>query len=101
MKLSLHQDKIIIEKYHQGVDFLGYVSFPYHGILRIKTRKRMFINIDKKMNEFKDGKISAKKISQTINSYFGTLKHCDSYKLKIIIIKKYGLIFFQSDKRVC
>ena len=42
LKLSLHYDKIIIRKYHRGIDFLGYISFPYHRILRTKTKKRMF-----------------------------------------------------------
>jgi len=28
LKLSLHPDKIIIRKYYQGIDFLGYVFFP-------------------------------------------------------------------------
>lgn len=40
LKLCLHQDKIIIRRYHQGIDFLGYVSFPYCRILRTKTKKK-------------------------------------------------------------
>lgn len=93
LKLSLHQDKIIIRKYHQGVDFLGYVSFPYFRILRLKTKKRMFRNIKIKIDLLKTGKIAAENFNQTVQSYFGVLKHCDSYNLKIKIIQNYGFIF--------
>jgi len=58
--------KIMIKKYNQGIDFLGYVSFPYHKILRVKTRKRIFKNIKRK----------------NLQSYLGVLKHCNSHKLK-------------------
>jgi len=82
LKLSLHSDKIEIRKYHQGVDFLGYVSFPYHRILRTKTEKRMFGKIKRRVKELRWGKVSPKSFDQTIQSYLGILKHCDSYKIK-------------------
>jgi len=81
LKLSLHPNKISIRKYHQGIDFLGYVSFPYHINLRNKTKKRMFKKIDYKMLEFKNGQVSPQSFNQTLQSYFGVLKHCDSCKL--------------------
>ena len=87
MKLSLHQDKIDIRKYHQGTDFLGYVSFPYHRILRIKTKKRMFKRINDKLSELRQNKITKQSFNQTIQSYFGVLKHCNSYKIKNEFIK--------------
>jgi len=77
LKLHLHPDKIVIKKYNQGVDFLGYVSFPYHRILRIKTRKRMFKKIKCKMEK--------ESFNQTVQSYLGILKHCNSYKLEMEI----------------
>jgi len=82
LKLSLHSDKIKIRKYHQGIDFLGYVSFPHYRILRIKTKKRMFRKIEQRIEELKQGKISRASFDQTIHSYFGVLKHCNSYKLQ-------------------
>jgi len=81
LKLSLHPDKIIIRKYRQGVDFLGYISFPYHKVLRIKTGKRMFRKIRVKIENFKNHKISEESFNQTLQSYFGILKHCSSLKL--------------------
>jgi retron-type reverse transcriptase len=79
LNLSLHPNKIEIKKYHQGVDFLGYVCFPYHRVLRLKTKKRMFRNIESKRNNENFFKI--------LESYFGVIKHCDSHKLKKKILK--------------
>lgn len=82
LKLSLHQDKIVIRKYHRGIGFLGYVSFPRHRILRTKTKKRMFKKISKKLQELRRGIISKESFNQVIQSYFGIIKHCNGYKLK-------------------
>lgn len=85
LKLLLHPDKIIIRKYYQGVDFLGYVIFPYHRILRTKTKNRIINKIIKRTIELKSGKISELLFNQAVQSYFGVLQHCNSYKLKNII----------------
>ena len=66
LKLSLHPDKIIIRKYRQGIDFLGYVTLPYYRVLRTKTKKRIFKKIN--YNNFQ--------------SYLGVLSHCDGYKVE-------------------
>ena len=41
LKLQLHPDKIFIKTLASGVDFLGWVHFPYHRILRTSTKNRM------------------------------------------------------------
>ena len=82
LKLSLHPDKIIIKKYHQGIDFLGYVSFPYYRILRTKTKNRMFKKIGQRSKYLKQNKITERSFNQTAQSYLGILKQCNSYKLK-------------------
>ena len=66
LNLSPHPDKIIMRKYNQGINFLGYVTLPYHRVLRTKTKNRML-----------------KRISPTnIQSYLGVLKHCCGYKIR-------------------
>jgi retron-type reverse transcriptase len=80
--LSLHPGKVVIRRYNRGVDFLGYVGFPQYGVLRTKTKNRMFIKINKKIVKFKSGEITKESLNQAIQSYFGALKHCDSHKLK-------------------
>ena len=71
LKLVIHPDKVTIRKYRQGIDFLGYVVRPHCITLRTKTRRRLL------------------KILSTKNmaSYFGTLKHCDGYKIEQQITK--------------
>lgn len=88
LELSLHKHKIILRKYCQGIDFLGYVVFPYHRILRVKTKRRIFKKVEHKIVKFKSGEISEKSLYQSTQSYFGVLKHCNSYKVKEIIIQQ-------------
>ena len=73
LKLSLHPYKIVVKRYQQGIDFLGYVSFPHFKVLRTKTKKRMF-----KKNK-----------PENLQSYLGVLKHCDSYKVRQIYFSKF------------
>ncbi len=42
LKLYLHENKKIIRKYIQGVDFLGYVVLPHIILPRTKTKRRIF-----------------------------------------------------------
>jgi len=58
LALELHSKKITIRKFHQGVDFLGYVVLPHHRLLRTKTRQRIFRKLEKRVNEYKIGLIS-------------------------------------------
>ena len=42
LKLELHPNKVSITTIASGVDFLGWVHFPDHRVLRTTTKKRMF-----------------------------------------------------------
>lgn len=78
LKLTLHPDKVFIRTLASGVDFLGWVHFSHHRVLRTTTKRRMLKNL--KDNQSKE----------TRDSYLGTLKHGDTYKLlnKIKDLKK-------------
>lgn len=82
LKLELHPNKIIIKKYNQGIDFLGYVSFPHYRILRTRTKERMFKKINRRREKLKDNLISEESFNQTVQSYLGTLKHCNGWKIE-------------------
>lgn len=69
LKLRLHPNKVILRKYHQGTDFLGYVQFPHYCILRPRTERRIMKRIQQGVSE------------QSLNSYLGVLSHANSYKL--------------------
>ena len=77
LKLAMHPDKIFIQTVASGVDFLGWVHFPDHQVLRTTTKKRMFRNI-----KTKDGK------EETVQSYLGLMSHGNSWKLRQKIIDK-------------
>ncbi len=82
LNLSLHSDKIIIRKHHQGIDFLGYVVLPHYRVLRTKTKTRIFKKIKKKHQDLQNNFITEESFNQSLQSYFGILKYCKSYKLQ-------------------
>jgi len=82
LDLTLHLDKIIIRKHRQGIDFLGYISFPHYRLLRTKTKRRIFRKMEKKNKELQQNKISKESFNHTIQSYLGLLKHCNSFKIQ-------------------
>ncbi len=81
LHLELHPKKITIRKYHEGIDFLGYVIFPYFTLLRAKTKKRVLRNIRKKMKGHQNGNISEDSLRSSLQSYLGVLSHADTYAL--------------------
>ncbi|MDR3519744.1 MAG: reverse transcriptase domain-containing protein [Candidatus Pacebacteria bacterium] len=70
LKLQLHPDKVYIKTIASGVDFLGWVNFSKHRVLRTSTKRRMF----KRLKE------NPKEESQ--QSYLGMLSRGNTYKLK-------------------
>jgi hypothetical protein len=85
LNLKLHSQKIFIRKLSQGIDFLGYVIFPHHIILRTKTKKRIFKKIKKRKKELKSGLIDEESFNQSMQSYFGMLKHCRGNEIRKIL----------------
>ncbi len=76
LRLSLHPNKISIRTIASGVDYLGWVNFSNHKILRTVTKKRMFRNI--KMMKGKKA---------TVQSYLGLLSHGNTHKTKQKVFK--------------
>ena len=72
LKLLLHPDKIHLKTFSSGMDFLGWVHFSNHRVLRTSTKKRMFRKIIEK-----DGKKSV------VESYLGMLNHGNAHKLSL------------------
>jgi retron-type reverse transcriptase len=73
LKLKLHPDKVYIKTFASGVDFLGWINFPHHRVLRTTTKNRMLKNLSKNSKE------------KSRQSYLGMLSHGDSYKLTLQI----------------
>ena len=75
LHLSLHPDKVYIKTYSSGVDFLGWIHFPYHRQIRTTTKRKIIRNM----------KGYPKR--ETANSYRGVLSHGDTYEIR----KKLGI----------
>ncbi|MDD5084076.1 MAG: hypothetical protein PHT88_04100 [Candidatus Moranbacteria bacterium] len=71
LKLQMHPNKVSIETLASGVDFLGWVHFPHHRVLRTATKRRMFRNLEENGN--KEG---------VVQSYLGLLKWGNTAKLR-------------------
>ena len=76
LKLDMHPNKVIIKTIYSGVDFLGWIQFSKHRVLRTSTKRRMFRNI------MKNRKLN------TVSSYLGLLSHGNTYKLKQKLLGK-------------
>ena len=74
--LDLHPKKIVIETVASGIDFLGWVHFPDHRVLRTVTKKRMLRNLKSKREGNKDV------YNASLQSYLGMISHGNSKKLK-------------------
>jgi len=69
LQLELHPDKVEIRTFASGVDFLGWVHFPDHRVLRHSTEARMFAAINGGAGEL------------AIASYQGLLAHGNGQRL--------------------
>ena len=70
LKLTIHPSKVIIKTLNSGVDFLGWVHFFDHWVLRTATTRRMLKRIKENPEE------------ATVNSYLGLMRHGNTEKLK-------------------
>jgi retron-type reverse transcriptase len=69
LALVVHRKKVSLETFASGVDFLGWVHFTDHCVLRTSTKKRMF----KKLQNPSDSRLG---------SYLGMLSHGNSLKIR-------------------
>lgn len=79
LKLGFHPHKVTITKYSHGIDFLGYVVFPYYTRLRKRTARRIERKIGEKMDLYRAGKLPKDRVEASLNTYMGMLSHADAY----------------------
>ncbi|MEK7514830.1 MAG: reverse transcriptase/maturase family protein [Patescibacteria group bacterium] len=71
LHLQLHPTKVSIQTLASGVDFLGWVHFPNHRVLRTVAKRRMFRNIQQRKGSV-----------ETVQSYRGLIRHGNSETMK-------------------
>ena len=69
LKLILHPNKIFIKTFSSGVDFLGWVHFPDHRVLRTATKRRMLKKLAKSSPQ------------ESKASYLGMLRWGNTHKI--------------------
>jgi retron-type reverse transcriptase len=79
LHLTLHPDKVSIQTFASGVDFLGWVHFSNHRVPRTTTKRRMFKRIQEHPTP------------ETVQSYLGLLGHGDTFNLRREILDWYLL----------
>lgn len=79
LKLDLHPAKCSIKTYAPGVDFLGWVHFTDHRVLRTTTKRRM-------LKVFRQPESKP----ETLQSYVGLLSHGNTNKLQSLIAKRFS-----------
>ena len=73
LSLTLHPRKVSITTLASGVDFLGWVHFPTHRVLRTNTKRRMLRNCAGRDND------------ATVESYRGLLHHGNAHSISRLI----------------
>ena len=80
LKLELHPNKVSISTIASGMDFLGWVHFPDHRVLRTTTKHRVFRRT-----------AGLEEDSPIAQSYLGLLQHGNAKKLRLQIENKQGV----------
>ncbi|MBT4349690.1 hypothetical protein HOC37_06955 [bacterium] len=74
LQLTIHPKKISLSTLASGVDYLGMINFPHYRVLRTKTKNRILKRVNNK----------------NLPSYFGVLKHANTYDLQNLVLNKTG-----------
>lgn len=79
LKLTLHPNKVSIKTLASGIDFLGWVNFPEHRVLRTSTKRRMLKRLSQTPTE------------EVLSSCLGLIKHGNTSKLREKMAKNFIL----------
>lgn len=72
LALTLHPEKVYIKSFASGVDFLGWVHFPDHRVLRTAAKRKMLRTVKENKGN-----------RETVQSYLGLLSHGNAEKLRM------------------
>jgi len=86
LKMIMHPDKIFIKTLASGADFLGWVHFSYHRVLRTSTKNKMFRRLEETQKE------------EVVFSYLGMLKWGNGKKIQNKIKMEFK---FASKENLC
>jgi hypothetical protein len=79
LQLELHPDKVSINTLASGVDWLGWVQFLHHLVLRTITKQRM------------QRKLRRTPSPESLASYLGLIQHGNADSLRVELLDNYRL----------
>ena len=97
LHLELHPKKVTIRKLNQGIDFVGYVLFSKHILLRTRTKQRMKKRLKTYYEAYLEGGIDATSMDQRLHSYLGILSHANQHTLSLGIKNAYWVRNYQTQ----
>lgn len=92
LELVLHPNKIYLQQYKKGVQYLGAVIKPHRTYIANRTKGNFYSaieNYNMLLNTAKLNKEQQQLILTSINSYLGIMKHFKTYKFRKQILLKY------------
>lgn len=89
LQLELHPKKLIIRKLSQGIDFVGYILFLHHTLVRTGTKQRMKKRLKKAYETYLQGKMDDVNLDQRLQSYLGILSHANQHLLSQAVKNAY------------
>lgn len=90
-------NKTTVRTADQGIDFCGYRIWSTHRKLRKRTALKMKRRLKYLQKAYARGEVDFKTVNATVQSYFGLLKHCNSYKLRRKLLQV--LVFVRNSDR--
>ena len=95
LKLTLN-NKSRYYPYKMGVNFCGYRIFTTHRLLRINSKKKIKKHVKNWNRLYSTGRLNVYNTMQSLNSWLGHTRHCDSFKLQRKILNNCN--FLVNDK---
>jgi hypothetical protein len=91
LQLELHPKKLVIRKLSQGIDFVGYVHFSNHTLVRTRTKQRMKKRLKEAYKAYLQGKMDDVNLDQKLQSYLGILSHANQHTLSQAVKNAYWI----------
>jgi len=89
LRLQMHPKKIFLLTIAGGIDFVGYVHFLHHRLVRPQTKRRLKRKLKTAFKLFQRGKLSSTALDQKVQSYLGLLSHANAFHFSQIIKNAY------------
>ncbi len=77
LRLTIHPQKIFLKTFASGVDYLGWIHFPDHRVLRTATKRKMLRRLKENPK------------NEALQSYLGLLGHGNTAKLKKKVLNSF------------